>query len=47
MIGEFCPKVFALRSHAALGLGTIVFKSTADASAGIVTTLGMSTYSTG
>ncbi len=36
MIGEFCPKVFALGRHLASGPKTIVFKFRADASAVIV-----------
>jgi hypothetical protein len=39
MIGEFCPKVFALRWHDTFGLGTIVFHLSADASAGVVNML--------
>jgi hypothetical protein len=33
MIGEFCPKSFALRRHLAIGLDTIVPTLPADASA--------------
>ena len=40
MIGEFCPKVFPLRGHVALRLKTIVLRCAADASAGIVNSLG-------
>ena len=39
MIGEFCPKVFALRGRRPFGVETIVFRSPADRSAGIVTEL--------
>ncbi len=35
MIGEFCPKVFALRSHSKLRQGATGFYIPADASAGI------------
>ena len=36
MIGEFCPKVFALRSGLRRGLQTIVLELGAEVSAGIV-----------
>ena len=36
MIGEFCPKVFALRWQDTFGPETIVFHFSADASAGVV-----------
>ncbi len=35
MIGEFCPKVFALRSHSKFRQGAVGSYNRADASAGI------------
>jgi hypothetical protein len=39
MIGEFCPKVFALKIHRAFGLKSEVVEFGAEASAGIGTGL--------
>lgn len=42
MIGEFCPKVFALKRHPNLGEAAIGFNIHADESAGIGIPRGMS-----
>ena len=42
MIGEFCPKVFALKSHPIPGDAAVGFNIHADASAGIGIPPGMS-----
>jgi hypothetical protein len=46
MIGEFCPKVFALKDASGFRLKAVVVESGAEASAGSVTGCGMSAFST-